>query len=95
MFRKAIITALTVAVVATSAAAVTTTTASAKNGKKGAFAAGAIIGLATGAIIASTARPAPVYVAPVRRCHRKPVVRWSNYYHDYVVVGHRRVCNYY
>ncbi|PVB62614.1 tyrosyl-tRNA synthetase [Labrenzia sp. 011] len=89
MFRKFAIAAVTVATVATAAVTLTPNDAHAGNRRAGAVAAGAIIGLAAGAIIASQAQPR--YHAPVR-CHNKPVRRWSPYYRQYVVVGHRRVC---
>ncbi|WP_321341800.1 tyrosyl-tRNA synthetase [Breoghania sp.] len=96
MFRKIAITALSVAVIATSGLAATTTTADAKNGKKGAFAAGAVIGLATGAIVAGAHRDRYYdrgYYAPRHRnCWDKPVRRWDPYYREYVVVGYRTVC---
>jgi len=99
MFKKIAVTTMAVAVIATSAMTVTTQTADAKNGRNGAFAAGAVIGLATGAIIGSQYnsgygygyRPAPVYERPYR-CHSKAVRRWDPYYGQYVVVGYRRVC---
>ena len=52
MFTKVAATTLAVAVIATSAMTVSVQTADAKNGRNGAFAAGAVIGLATGAIAA-------------------------------------------
>jgi len=88
MFRKFAIAAVAVASLATAAVAVTPNQAQAKN-RAGAVAAGAIIGLAAGAIIANHARPR--YVAPVR-CSYRPVTRWDPYYGRYVVVAHRRVC---
>ncbi|WP_305987450.1 tyrosyl-tRNA synthetase [Roseibium sp. MMSF_3544] len=88
MFRKFAIAAVTVATVATAAVAITPTEAHAKN-RAGAVAAGAIIGLAAGAIIASQAQPR--YYQPVR-CHNEPIRRWSPYYRQYVVVGYRQVC---
>ena len=98
MFKKIAVTTMAVAVIATSAMTVTTQTADAKNGRKGAFAAGAVIGLATGAIIGSQYnsgygygyRPSP----RPHRCHRKAVRRWDPYYGHYVVVGYRKVCRY-
>lgn len=89
MFRKFAIAAVTVATVATAAVSLAPAEAHAKN-RAGAVAAGAIIGLAAGAIIASQARQ-PRYYQPVR-CHNKPVRRWDPYYRQYVVVGYRRVC---
>lgn len=88
MFRKFAIAAVTVATVATAAVAITPNEAHAKN-RAGAVAAGAIIGLAAGAIIASQARPQ--YYAPVR-CRNQPIRRWSPYYRQYIVVGYRQVC---
>ncbi|MEL7526047.1 MAG: tyrosyl-tRNA synthetase [Pseudomonadota bacterium] len=88
MFRKFAIAAVAVATIATSAVAVAPTEAHAKN-RAGAVAAGAIIGLATGAIIASQAQRRHYH--PVR-CHNQPVRRWSPYYGRYVVVGYRQVC---
>ncbi|MDJ0931822.1 tyrosyl-tRNA synthetase [Breoghania sp.] len=96
MFRKTAIAALTVAVVATSGIATTTSTAEAKNGKKGAFAAGTVIGLATGAIVAGAARDRTYdrgyYEPRPRHCWDKPVHRWDPYYREYVIVGYRTVC---
>ncbi|MBO0345282.1 tyrosyl-tRNA synthetase [Roseibium limicola] len=98
MFKKIAASTLTAAIIATSAMAVSTSSASAKNGRNaGIFAAGAIIGLATGAIVASTARPShanprPVYVEPRRRCHNEPVQRWNPYRGHYEVVAYKRVC---
>lgn len=88
MFRKFAIAVSAVAVLATATVAVAPTQAHAKN-RAGAVAAGAIIGLAAGAIIANQARPR--YHAPVR-CTYRPVTRWDPYYGRYVVVAHRRVC---
>lgn len=88
MFRKFAIAVSAVAVLATASVAVAPTQAHAKN-RAGAVAAGAIIGLAAGAIIANQARPR--YHAPVR-CTYRPVTRWDPYYGRYVVVAHRRVC---
>ncbi|WP_029061905.1 hypothetical protein [Labrenzia sp. DG1229] len=88
MFRKFAIAAVTVATVATAAVAMSPTDAYAKN-RRGAIAAGAILGLAAGAIIASQAQPR--YYQPVR-CHNQPVRRWDPYYRQYVVVGYRQVC---
>ena len=101
MFRKTAIAALTVAIVATSGIAATTGSAEAKNGNKGAFAAGAVIGLATGAIVAGSYRDRYYdrgyyrddYYAPrPRHCWDKPVRRWDPYYQRRVVVGYRTVC---
>ncbi|PTW57664.1 hypothetical protein C8N35_110143 [Breoghania corrubedonensis] len=106
MFRKTAIAALTVAVVATSGIAATVGSAEAKNGKKGAFAAGAVIGLATGAIVAGRYRDRHYdsgyydsgyygngyYASRPRRCWDKPVRRWDPYYQRRVVVGYRTVC---
>ncbi|WP_422376584.1 tyrosyl-tRNA synthetase [Roseibium sp.] len=88
MFRKFAIAVSAVAVLATATVALAPTQAHAKN-RAGAVAAGAIIGLAAGAIIANQARPR--YHAPVR-CTYRPVTRWDPYYGRYVVVAHRRVC---
>ncbi|MCW1404525.1 hypothetical protein [Roseibium salinum] len=94
MFRKFAIAAVAVATLATAAVTITPNEAFAGNRNRGgALAAGAIIGLAAGAIIASQAKPryyAPVY-APVR-CHNEPVQRWSPYHGQYIVVGYRQVC---
>lgn len=89
MFRKFAIAAVAVATMATAAVTITPNEAQAKN-RGGAVAAGAIIGLAAGAIIASQAQRGPYY-APVR-CRNQPVRRWSPYYGRYVVVGYRQVC---
>lgn len=89
MFKKVAIAAVTTAVIATSAVSVSTTSASAKNGRNGALVAGAVIGLAAGAIIASGANRH--YYSP-RQCWDKAVRRWDPYYRQYVVVGYRRVC---
>ena len=88
MFRKFAIAAVTVATVATAAITIAPSEAHAKN-RAGAVAAGAIIGLAAGAIIASQAQPR--YYQPVR-CHNQPIRRWSPYQRQYVVVGYRQVC---
>lgn len=88
MFRKFAIAVSAVAVLATATVAMAPIQAHAKN-RAGAVAAGAIIGLAAGAIIANQARPR--YHAPVR-CTYRPVTRWDPYYGRYVVVAHRRVC---
>lgn len=88
MFRKFAIAAVATATVATAAVTMTPQEAQARN-RAGAVAAGAIIGLAAGAIIANQARPR--YYAPVR-CSYRPVTRWDPYYGRYVVVAHRRVC---
>jgi hypothetical protein len=88
MFRKFAIAAVTIATVATAAVAIAPSEAHAKN-RRGAIAAGAILGLAAGAIIASQAQPR--YYQPVR-CHNQPVRRWDPYYGQYVVVGYRQVC---
>ncbi|MCV0428105.1 MAG: tyrosyl-tRNA synthetase [Roseibium sp.] len=91
MLRKFAIAAVTVATVATAAVTVMPSAAEAKNrNRAGAVAAGAIIGLAAGAIIASQAQPR--YYAPVR-CYNKPIQRWDPYYRQYVVVGYRQVCH--
>ncbi|MBO6895280.1 MAG: tyrosyl-tRNA synthetase [Roseibium sp.] len=88
MFRKFAIAALSAATLATATVAVTPTDAHA--GKRGgAIAAGAIIGFAAGAIIASQAQPR--YYAPVS-CHNRAITRWNPYQRRYVVVGYRRVC---
>ncbi|WP_417669394.1 tyrosyl-tRNA synthetase [Roseibium sp.] len=98
MFKKIAVASLTVAVVATATVTSSSQQAEAKNGQNaGAFAAGAIIGLATGAIVGSQAQPRyyspqPVYVAPPRRCHREAVQRWNPYQGRYVVVSYRKVC---
>lgn len=90
MFRKFAIAAVTVATLATAAVTISPNEAHAKNrNRAGAVAAGAIIGLAAGAIIANSARPR--YYAPVR-CSYRPVTRWDPYYGRYVVVAHQRVC---
>lgn len=89
MFRKFAIAAVAVATVATAAVTITPNEAHAKNRRAGAVAAGAIIGLAAGAIIANQNRPR--YYAPVR-CSYRPVTRWDPYYGRYVVVAHRQVC---
>lgn len=63
----------------------------------GAIAAGAILGIATGAIIAGSTRPAyaePSYVyddEPPRRCWFKKV-RVYDEYNDVYVIERRRVC---
>lgn len=88
MFRKFAIATVAAAALATAAVSVSPTEAHAGN-RAGAVAAGAIIGLAAGAIIASQVQPR--YVAPVR-CHNQAVRRWNPYEHRYVVVGYRRVC---
>jgi len=88
MFRKFSIAAVAVAAIATATVAITPNEAYAKN-RAGAVAAGAIIGLAAGAIIASQAQPR--YYQPVR-CENRPVHRWSPYYGRYVVVGYQQVC---
>ncbi|WP_428646178.1 tyrosyl-tRNA synthetase [Roseibium sp.] len=88
MFRKFAIAAVAVATIATAAVAVTPSEAQAKN-RAGAIAAGAIIGFAAGAIIASQAQPR--YYTPVR-CHNRAVRRWNPYAGRYVVVGYRQVC---
>ncbi len=88
MFRKFAIAAVAVATVATATVTMTPNEAHAKN-RAGAVAAGAIFGLAAGAIIASQARPR--YYAPVQ-CSYRPVTRWDPYYRRYVVVGHQKVC---
>jgi hypothetical protein len=89
MFRKFAIAAVAVATVATAAVTITPNEAQAKN-RAGAIAAGAIIGLAAGAIIASQAQQ-PRYYQPVR-CRNQPVRRWSPYYGRYVIVGYQQVC---
>lgn len=90
MFRKFAIAAVAVATLATAAVTITPNEAYAGNRNRGgALAAGAIIGLAAGAIIASQAKPR--YYAPVR-CHNEPVHRWSPYHGQYIVVGYRQVC---
>jgi len=89
MFRKFAIAAVTVATVATAAVTMTPNEAQAGNRRAGAVAAGAIFGLAAGAIIANQVRPR--YHAPVR-CSFRPVTRWDPYYGRYVVVAHRKVC---
>ncbi len=102
MFKKIAVTTMAVAVIATSAMTVTTQTADAKNGRKGAFAAGAVIGLATGAIIGSqyNSGHGPAYGYGYRpaprpyRCFNKAVRCWDPYYGHYVVVGYREVCRY-
>jgi hypothetical protein len=88
MFRKFAIAAVSAATLATAAVAFTPSEAHAGN-RAGAVAAGAIIGLAAGAIIASQVQPR--YYAPVR-CHNRAVRRWNPYQRRYVVVGYRRVC---
>lgn len=101
MFRKAIFTTVTVVAIAVSAVSVTTTGASAKNGKNGAFAAGAILGLTTGAILGAGSHNRHydrgydydrTYYRPRRRCWDKPVKRWDPYYRRHVVVGYKTVC---
>ena len=100
MLRKAIFTTVTVVAIAVSAVSVTTTGASAKNGKNGAFAAGAILGLTTGAILGHNTRNRhrnydPYYdraYYPPRNCWEKPVRRWDPYYRRHVVVGYKTVC---
>jgi hypothetical protein len=89
MFRKFAIAAVAVATMATAAVTITPNEAHAKNRRGGAIAAGAIIGLAAGAIIASQAQPR--YYQPVR-CQNRPVTRWSPYHGRYIVVGYQRVC---
>jgi hypothetical protein len=70
MFKKIALTTMAVAVIATSAVTYSTQSADAANGRKGAFAAGAVVGLATGAIVGSALAqpryyaPPPRYVAP-------------------------------
>lgn len=88
MFRKFAIAAVTTATLATAAVSFTPSEAHAGN-RAGAVAAGAIIGLAAGAIIASQAQPR--YHAPVR-CRNQAVRRWNPYQRRYVVVGYRQVC---
>ena len=99
MFRKTVTAALAVAVIATSGLALGTTTADARSGKKGAFAAGAVLGLATGALVAGAHRDryydpyGRSYYAPHRRhCWDKPIRRWDPYYERRVIVGYRTVC---
>ncbi|TYC58567.1 tyrosyl-tRNA synthetase [Rhodobacterales bacterium] len=89
MFRKFAIAAVTIATVATTAVALTPSEAHARNNRAGAVAAGAILGLAAGAIIGSKVQPR--YHAPVR-CRNQPIRRWNAYYRQYVVVGYRQVC---
>ncbi|WP_269581728.1 tyrosyl-tRNA synthetase [Roseibium sp. Sym1] len=89
MFRKFAIATVAVATLATAAVTIAPNEAHAKNRRAGAIAAGAIIGLAAGAIIANQARPR--YYAPVR-CSYRPVTRWDPYYGRHVVVAHRKVC---
>ena len=96
MFRKSIITALTIAMVTTSAFAVTTTTASAKNGRNGAATIGAILGLAAGAAIVAGHRHRKnrrhYDYRPYREvCFDKPIRRW-NRYGELIIVGYRTVC---
>ncbi len=86
MLKKIALTTLAVVVVGTSAMAVTTQTADAKHGRNGAFAAGAVIGLATGAIIGSHAHrryyaPPPRYVAPAPVYYRP--APWSPEWYQY------------
>lgn len=88
MFKRFAIAAVTTATLATAAVSLTPNQAHAGN-RAGAVAAGAIIGLAAGAIIASQAQPR--YVAPVR-CRNQAVRRWNPYQRRYVVVGYRQVC---
>ncbi|GAA0771458.1 tyrosyl-tRNA synthetase [Roseibium denhamense] len=88
MFKKIALSAVAAATLATATVAAAPSEAHAKN-RAGAVAAGAIFGLAAGAIIASQAQPR--YYAPVR-CHYRPVTRWNPYYRQYVVVGHRKIC---
>lgn len=91
-------TALAVTLTAATIVTASTNFAEAANGKNaGAFAAGAIIGLATGAIVGSRSQPRyhrsqPVYGAPVRSCHREAVHQWNPYQGRYVVTGYRKVC---
>jgi len=106
MFRKAIITALTVAVVATSAFSVTTTSASARNyNNRNAIIAGAAFGLTAAILGANAGRGrhdgyrgdrrhghGDRYRGHRRHCFEKPITRWSDYYDDYVVVGYKRIC---
>ncbi len=86
MFTKIAATTLAVAVLATSAMTVSVQTADAANGRHGAFAAGAVIGLATGAIVASQAQrryappPPAYYPAPVYYAHPEP---WSPAWYRY------------
>ncbi|MBD1546213.1 BA14K family protein [Labrenzia aggregata] len=89
MFTKVAATTLAVAVIATSAMTVSVQTADAKNGRNGAFAAGAVIGLATGAIVGSQyqrryyAPPPPAYYpapAPVYYAHPEP---WTPAWYRY------------
>jgi len=89
MIRKFAIAAAATATLATAAVSFAPSEAHAGN-RAGAVAAGAIIGLAAGAIIASQVQPR--YVAPVR-CHNQAVRRWNPYTRRYVVVGYRQVCN--
>ncbi|QDG77231.1 tyrosyl-tRNA synthetase [Labrenzia sp. PHM005] len=88
MFKKFAIAAVTTATLATAAVSLAPSQAHAGN-RAGAVAAGAIIGLAAGAIIASQAQPR--YYAPVR-CRNQAVRRWNPYQRRYVVVGYRQVC---
>ncbi|WP_417684797.1 tyrosyl-tRNA synthetase [Roseibium sp.] len=98
MFKKIAAATLAIAVISTAAVATTTAQAEAKNGKTaGAFAAGAVIGLAAGAIVGSQAQPRyyspqPVYGQPRRDCYREPVQRWNPYRGRYEVVSYRKVC---
>ena len=99
MFRKSIITALTVAIVATSAISLSTTDASARNGRNGAAVAGALLGFAAGAAIVSHRRNKyrhnhghyGRYHGRRAVCYDKPIRRW-NRYDELVVVGYRTVC---
>jgi len=96
MFRKTVATVLTVAIVSTSAFAATTTDASAKNGRRGAAAFGAILGLAAGAAIIAGKRHKnrnryDDYQEYREVCFDKPIRRW-NRYGERVIVGYRTVC---
>jgi uncharacterized protein YcfJ len=82
MFKKFAATTLAVTMIATSAMSVSTQAASAKNGRNGALIAGAIIGLAAGAIVANQARQAhgQGYGAPRLQNNRSNGYTYNNRY---------------
>ncbi len=88
MLKKFAVAAAATAPLSTAAFPLTPAEAPAGN-RAGAVAAGATIGLAAGAIIASQVQPR--YHAPVR-CRNQAVRRWNPYQRRYVVVGYRQVC---
>ena len=107
MFRKSMITVLTVAVVATSVFSASTSSASARNNnRRNAAIAGAALGLGAALLGAAAAQGRHGgyhdvgrrhgrrndYRGHRRHCFEKPITRWSDYYDDYVVVGYRLVC---